>query len=40
MKQPIHNACDLSGALTSITYSDATPDVAFVYDRLGRQVSA
>jgi RHS repeat-associated protein len=33
-------AYDSSGSLTNIAYSDATPDVAFQYDRLGRQVSA
>ena len=29
-----------AGSLTNIVYSDATPDVTFAYDRLGRQVSA
>jgi RHS repeat-associated protein len=33
-------AYDLSGSLTNIDYSDSTPDVAFIYDRLGRMVSA
>jgi hypothetical protein len=33
-------AYDSSGSLTNIAYSDATPDVTFTYDRLGRQVSA
>lgn len=28
---------DNTGELTSIDYSDATPDIAFTYDRLGRQ---
>ena len=28
------------GNLLSIDYSDSTPDVAFTYDRLGRQLSA
>ncbi len=27
------------GQLTSIDYSDSTPDVAFTYDRLGRQLT-
>ena len=30
-------AYDALGQLTNINYSDATPDVAFTYDRLGRQ---
>ena len=30
---------DLLGQLTDIDYSDATPDVSFTYDRLGRQVA-
>lgn len=30
---------DLLGQLTGIDYSDATPDVTFAYDRLGRQVT-
>ncbi len=29
---------DSSGNLTNINYSDATPDVSFTYDRIGRQV--
>lgn len=31
-------AYDPIGQLTNISYSDATPPVAFAYDRLGRQV--
>ena len=33
-------AYDAFGQLTGIDYSDATPDVAFAYDRLGRMTSA
>ena len=33
-------AYDFSGQLTNIAYSDSTPDVAFTYDRLGRQLTA
>ena len=33
-------AYDATGQLTGIDYSDATPDVVFEYDRLGRVVSA
>lgn len=29
-----------AGDLTAIDYSDSTPDVAFTYDRLGRQLTA
>ena len=32
-------AYDAIGQLTNINYSDDTPDVAFTYDRLGRQVT-
>ena len=31
---------DALGSLLSVNYSDATPDVAYTYDRLGRQLSA
>ena len=30
-------AYDLAGALTNVDYSDDTPDVAYTYDRIGRQ---
>ena len=33
-------AYDVLGSLLSVDYSDATPDVAYTYDRLGRQLSA
>jgi YD repeat-containing protein len=33
-------AHDAAGSLTNIVYSDATPDVTFAYDRLGRMTSA
>jgi len=33
-------AYDAFGQITGIDYSDATPDVAFAYDRLGRMTSA
>ena len=33
-------AYNASGRLTGVDYSDATPDVAYTYDRLGRQLSA
>jgi RHS repeat-associated protein len=33
-------AYDALGQLTNIAYSDNTPDVAFTYDRLGRQLTA
>ena len=32
-------AYDALGQLTNIAYSDATPDVAFAYDRMGRQTA-
>ena len=33
-------AYDASGKLLSLDYSDTTPDIAYTYDRLGRQLSA
>jgi RHS repeat-associated protein len=33
-------AYDVLGSLLSVNYSDATPDVSYTYDRLGRQLSA
>ncbi len=33
-------AYDASGSLTNTAYSDATPDISFTYDRLGRQTAA
>ena len=34
------NAYDLAGSLSTVGYSDATPGVAYTYDRLGRQSTA
>ena len=33
-------AYNAAGQLTGVDYSDTTPDVAYTYDRLGRQLSA